>query len=239
MNVLAVIPARGGSKGLPRKNVIGMAGIPLIAYSVLAAIRATCVTRVICSTDDEEIAKIANEYGAEVPFRRPSTLAQDHSTDLEVFTHLVEYLRLQESYEPDFIVQLRPTSPLRKNNMIDEAVNLLSEDPSADSLRSVSIPPITPYKMWTLTSEGSMNPLLTLDNNLEPYNTLRQELPDVYVQTGTIDVTRISTIIAKKSMTGNVIKPYIIESEYCVDIDAMENLYLAEVLLDKLDCIRP
>ncbi len=109
--VLAVIPARGGSKGIPRKNIRQFAGYPLIAYSIAAGLQAEMVTRVIVSTDDEEIAQVSRQFGAEVPFFRPTELAQDNTTDLPVFQHALRWLKEHEGYEPDVVVQLRPTSP--------------------------------------------------------------------------------------------------------------------------------
>ena len=107
--VLAVIPARGGSKGLPRKNIREFAGFPLIAYSIAAGLGAECVTRTIVSTDDEEIAAVARQYGAETPFLRPAELAQDNTTDLPVFQHALRWLDEHEGYQPEVVVQLRPT----------------------------------------------------------------------------------------------------------------------------------
>src|SRR5512140_3943973 len=112
-DTLAIIPARGGSKGIPRKNIRDVAGYPLIAYSIAAGLQARTVTRVIVSTDDEEIAAVAREWGAETPFLRPAEFAQDKTTDLPVFEHALKWLEEVEGYHPDVIVQLRPTSPIR------------------------------------------------------------------------------------------------------------------------------
>jgi len=114
LEVLALIPARGGSKSIPRKNIKPLAGFPLIAYSIAAGIAAETVTRVIVSTEDEQIAKIAKSYGAEVPFLRPAEFALDNTPDLPVFEHALKWLQENEQYEPNIIVQLRPTSPFRR-----------------------------------------------------------------------------------------------------------------------------
>ncbi|MHB1385272.1 MAG: acylneuraminate cytidylyltransferase family protein, partial [Bellilinea sp.] len=127
--VLAVIPARGGSKGIPHKNIRPFAGHPLIAYSIMAARQAETVTRVIVSTDDPQIAAAAREYGAEVPFMRPDELAQDHTLDLPVFQHALAWLIANEAYSPDVVVHLRPTSPVRPIGLVDEAVRLLLDNP--------------------------------------------------------------------------------------------------------------
>jgi N-acylneuraminate cytidylyltransferase len=119
MQVLAIIPARGGSKSIPRKNIRPLAGHPLIAYSIAAALEAHSVTRTIISTDDEEIAEVARRYGAETPFLRPAEFAQDNTTDLPVFEHALGWLMENEAYNPDIVVQLRPTSPIRPPDCVD------------------------------------------------------------------------------------------------------------------------
>ena len=111
--ILALIPARGGSKGIPRKNIRNFAGYPLIAWSIAAAKQSELVTRIIVSTDDEEIAAVAREYGAETPFLRPAEFAQDNTTDLPVFEHALQWLEENEDYQPEIVIQLRPTSPIR------------------------------------------------------------------------------------------------------------------------------
>src|SRR5512134_1814031 len=123
--ILALIPARGGSKGIPRKNIRSFAGYPLIAWSIAAARQSACVTRILLSTDDPEIAAVAREYGAETPFLRPAELAQDNTTDLPVFEHAIQWLAQNEGYQPDIVVQLRPTSPIRPRDCVDNAVKIL------------------------------------------------------------------------------------------------------------------
>ena len=118
--ILAIIPARGGSKGIPRKNIRDFAGYPLIAWSIAAAKQSELVTRVIVSTDDEEIASVARECGAETPFLRPPEFAQDNTTDLPVFEHALQWLEEHENYQPEIVIQLRPTSPVRPRGMVDK-----------------------------------------------------------------------------------------------------------------------
>ena len=122
--VLVIIPARGGSKGIPRKNIKDFAGYPLIAYSIAAGKRAKSVDRVIVSTDDEEIAEVSRNCGAEVPFLRPSELAQDNTTDMPVISHVLERLKKDGKYDPEIVVQLRPTTPIRPLFCVDDAVNI-------------------------------------------------------------------------------------------------------------------
>ncbi len=228
--VLALIPARGGSKSIPRKNIRQFAGHPLIAYSIAAGLAAEMVTRLIVSTDDEEIAAIAREYGAEVPFIRPAELAQDETPDLPVFQHALSWLAEEENYIPQIVVQLRPTSPLRRTDHIDQAVLRLIEHPEADSIRSVCIPFQNPFKMWRITEAGYLKPLL--ETNLsEAYNLPRQSLPEVYWQTGYVDAAWWETIMEKNSMTGELILPLLMGAEEWIDIDSPDDWLRAERLI--------
>ncbi len=230
--VLALIPARGGSKSIPRKNIIDFAGYPLIAYSIAAGIAAETVTRVIVSTDDDEIAGISRRYGAETPFLRPDEYSQDQTPDLPVFQHAIEWLGEYENYHPDIVVQLRPTSPFRRVHHIDEAVYRLIEHPEADAVRTVCEPFQNPFKMWRIGSDGLMVPLGTeLGVPLEPYNQPRQVLPEVYWQTGYVDAVWTDTILIKNSMTGEAILPLVIDPSEWVDIDSPDDWHRAERLI--------
>jgi len=230
--VLAVIPARGGSKGLLRKNIRDFAGFPLIAYSIAAGTEAEVVTRTIVSTDDEEIAAVARQLGAEVPFLRPAELAQDNTTDLPVFQQALKWLAEHEQYIPEVVVQLRPTSPIRPRGLVDDAVRLLLAHPKADSVRGVVIAGQNPHKMWRIDAAGGpMRPLLTVEGIAEPYNSPRQALPPVYWQTGHVDAIRPQTILEKESMSGTVILPIAIEPRFTVDIDSLSDLQRAEWLV--------
>ena len=237
--ILAVIPARGGSQGIPRKNIRPLAGQPLIAWSIAAAQRARLVNRVFTSTDDEEIAAIARSYGAEVPFLRPAEHAQSDTRDFPVFQHVVDWLERIEGYVPDIIVQLRPTSPLRPPGLIDKAIELLLADESADSVRSVTSPSQNPYKMWTVAG-NALKPLLSIELE-EPYNAPRQSLPPTYWQTGHVDVFRTCTIRQKLSLTGDRILPVMVDSRYALDIDTLMHLRIAgEVAAEgQLDIVQP
>jgi CMP-N,N'-diacetyllegionaminic acid synthase len=236
--VLAIIPAREGSKGLPEKNIRPLAGHPLIAYSIKAALQSPSVSRVIVSTDSEKIACIAKSYGAEVPFMRPSNLAQDLSTDLEVFDHALQWLKTYENYIPDLVVQFRPTSPVRFIDDIENCINKLKNS-DADSLRIVTNAFHTPFKMWLLHKENFyMQPLLKQDVIAEPYNQPRQNLPEVYWQVGTLDVIRTKVITDQKSMSGKSILPYIIDPQFAIDIDDLLSFNHAEELIKKYDGIK-
>ena len=240
-NILALIPARGGSKGIPRKNIRDFAGYPLIAWSIAAGLQAHTVNRVIVSTDDEEIAAVARQYGAEAPFMRPHELAQDRTNDLPVFEHALKWLEDIESYKPDIVVQLRPTSPIRPKDCVDDAVRILIENPDADSVRGVVSAGQNPHKMWRFNGyDKPMKPLLEVEGISEPYNAPRQILPPVYWQTGHIDVIRTSTITRKHSLTGSVVYPLVIDARYTVDIDTLADWTKYEALVTSgLEMVTP
>ena len=219
--VLAVIPARGGSKGIPRKNIKLFAGYPLIAYSIAAGLQSELTTRVIVSTDDEEIAEAARKWGAETPFLRPAEFAADNTLDLPVFQHALTWLKEHENYVPDIVLQLRPTSPARPRTLVDDAIRLLMDHPEADSVRGVVPADENPHKMWRVDPKtGLMTGLLKVEGIDEPYNAPRQKLPPVYWQTGHIDAIRPErTFMAGNSMSGKNILPLFLDPEFTIDID--------------------
>jgi N-acylneuraminate cytidylyltransferase len=196
--------------------------------------------RVIVSTDDPEIREVALAYGAEAPFLRPPDLAQDDTPDLPVFQHALTWMLQAEGYSPEIIVHLRPTSPLRPPGLVDQGIALLRERPQADSVRAVTRSSQTPYKMWRLGDDGHLVPLLEMDGQ-EPYNMPRQRLPATYWQTGHLDVVRVRTGKDLESMTGRVVFPLIIDSEYAVDVDGVADLDRAEALIGsgRLEIVQP
>ncbi len=224
MEVLAIIPARSGSKSVKNKNIRSFNGKPLLAHSIQHALDSERVTRVIVSTDSEEYALIAKEYGAEVPFLRPEEISQDKSLDIETFTHALTWLKENESYVPDVVVHLRPTYPIRNPKDIDTMVDLLLSDACADAVRCITPAKEIPYKMWRCGDDGTLTSLL---NDIpEAYNMPRQELPMVYYQNACIDVIRASTITVKRSMTGDKILGY--KMDHFFDIDTEEDFIRAE-----------
>ena len=231
--VLALIPARGGSKSIPRKNVMTLAGKPLIAYSILQAQASQRISRVIVSTDDEEIAEVARQWGAEVPFMRPAEYAQDLSPDIDVFRHALTWLREHEDYVPDLVVHLRPPGPVRRVELIDQAIDLLAAHPEADALRTVSLALQTPYKMWHITSEGYLEPVLRIEGVPDCQSLPRQQLPLVYWQNGYVDVTRPRAVLEKNSMWGDCVIPFVID-EPMFELDYPENIQVIEEALQRL-----
>jgi len=219
MNVLALIPARSGSKGIPHKNIRMFRGKPLLAHSIEHAQGSEIVSRIIVSTDSEKYAEIARQYGAETPFLRPHKLSQDLSTDLETFVHALNWLSENENYVPNIVVHLRPTYPVRKTRDIDAMIRILLEHSDVDSVRSVTLVPETPYKMWLRDQTGILSPVASLDIP-EPYNQPRQALPTVYLQNACIDVVRSSVILDQHSMTGRTIHGYVMAENYDIDTEA-------------------
>jgi N-acylneuraminate cytidylyltransferase len=236
--VLAIIPARGGSKGLPGKNTRLLAGHPLISYSIAAGLQSELVNRVICSTDSDEISAVARSYGAEVPFMRPGSISKDHSPDIDFFIHAIDTLA-KSGYRPDIIVQLRPTDPIRKPKLVDEAIQLLIDNPEAHSVRTITEPGYSPYKMWTINDTGTIEPLLTLPGIKEPFNMPRQELPEVWWHIGVLDVVRTDVVTDQHSLSGTVILPLTVDRSKSVDIDTLDDFERAGKLIEDIDCVRP
>lgn len=232
-DVLALIPARGGSKSVPRKNILPLAGKPMIAWAIQHALESRHITRVVVTTDDREIASIAKSHGAEVPFLRPADLAGDLSLDVEFHQHALTWLCDNEGYVPELVVNLRPTPPARQPAVIDEAIEIFAAHPEADSLRSVHLASETPFKMWTINPEGFMDQVAFIDGLPEPYNQPRQKLPLVYWQNGYVDITRPHVILEKSSTTGEKILPFIIEQP-AADIDYPDEISAAEAQLTRV-----
>lgn len=226
-HVLALIPARGGSKSVPRKNIIPLHGKPMIAWAIEHALASRHISRTIVTTDDAEIAAIAAAYGAEVPFLRPAELATDLSPDVDFYRHALEWLRANEQYVPDMVVSLRPTPPSRRTATIDKAIEMFAAHSEADSLRSVHLAAESPFKMWVIGADGLMVPVAPISGMREPYNQPRQTLPLVYWQDGYIDITRPRVVLEKNSTTGDTILPFMID-EPAVDIDYPEAIAAAE-----------
>ena len=243
--IVAIVPARGGSRSIPGKNIKLFGRHPLLAYSVAAGNQSELVGSVYVSTDDDQIASSARRYDPVAIIDRPKSLAQDDTLDLPVFQHALEWLASEEDLRPEVIVQLRPTSPLRPHGCVDEAIQLLLDHPEADSVRAVVSTSQDPFKMWRLEGER-LSPLLERsnmrqsDDNSEPYNMPRQALPHTYWQTGQIDVIRTRTILERGSLTGQIILPWILEDPlFAVDLNSAWEWSAAEALLGKLDCVRP
>ncbi|MFW6114372.1 MAG: cytidylyltransferase domain-containing protein [bacterium] len=230
--ILAIVPARRGSKSIPHKNVREVAGKPLLAWSIEHAVASRRITRVIISTDSAEYAKIARQYGAEAPFLRPEPLARDDTPDLPVFQHALQWLWKHEGYCPQLCVHLRPTCPVRDPNVIDHMVDILLDDGELDSVRTVAKVLHPAFKMWYRNADDLLSPVVpALPNVPEPWNSPRQTLPTTYLQTANIDVVRTRVITQQDSMTGTRIRGYI--ENNCLDIDTPAELDTARCRLEQ------
>jgi CMP-N,N'-diacetyllegionaminic acid synthase len=225
LNIVAVIPARGGSKGLLGKNIVLLMGKPLICYTIEAAKNSKYLTRIIVSTDDEKIAKISKESGAEVPFLRPTDLAKDETPSLPVVQHAVKYIENAESCIMDVVVLLQPTSPLRNEKYIDNAIEKLLKT-GADSVITVCKVKHHPY--WNFIANGdSLCPLINNDAN----PTRRQDLPETYAPNGSVYVVRRDVLFNQNSILGKDTRAVVMPVEESIDIDGYFDWFIAEMTL--------
>lgn len=228
MRILGVIPARGGSKGIPRKNVTLLHGKPLLVWTIEAALLST-ITHAIVSTDDEEIARVAREHGIEAPFKRPSNLADDSARVIPVLQHALTYMeREHEAF--DALMMLQPTSPMRTSRDIDSAIALLSADPTADSVISVvSVGGYHPARMKYLENNLLIDPPF-----VEMYeNQPRAELRPMYIRNGAIYLVRRDTLMCYNSLKGNRCVGLILPAHRSVNIDTPFDMEFATWLMSK------
>lgn len=230
-NVVAVIPARSGSKGVIDKNIKLLAGYPLIAYSITAAKLANHIDRIIISTDSEEYAHIAREYGAEVPFLRPPEISGDNSTDYDFVKHLIDWILQTEGKLPEYLIHLRPTTPLREANYIDTAIERIKQARDATALRSVHEMSESAYKAFKI--EGDY--LKSIGSNsfaLDNFNAPRQKFNNTYQANGYVDVIKTKYVIENKKLHGDhviaFITPYVVEVDILNDFDYLEYLVAKE-----------
>jgi CMP-N,N'-diacetyllegionaminic acid synthase len=225
--VYAMIPARGGSRGIPRKNLAELAGKPLIAHTIEAALASRSVTRVMVSTDDEEIADVARQWGAEVPFRRPAELGTDTAAGGAVSRHWLEWVRDHEPH-PWAVIHLQVTSPLRTAEDIDAAVDLLNRV-ELDCVSSVS--PVTEHPAYMYRLRGNQaEPLLTD----EALPTHRQRAEPLYRLNGAIYATRFEAALAAGQFHLNPFATYVMPAERSIDIDTPLDLALAETVFTQM-----
>lgn len=215
--VIALIPARGGSKGVPKKNLYSVQGYPLIAYSIVAARACVNIDKVIVSTDSEEIAAIARQYGADVPFLRPSQYSQDSSADADFVKHALNWFN-ENGIFPDLFVHLRPTTPLREPILIDQAIDKIKQFSSATSLRSAHLCPESPFK-WFLLEENFFRGITT--DSMDFINNPRQQFPQVYVPNGYVDILKIQNIRETGTIHGNKVLSFITPT--CIEIDSIDD----------------
>lgn len=226
MNIMGLITARGGSKGIPGKNIFPVAGKPLIAWTIEEALKSRLLNKLIVSTDDSRIIEISREFGAEVPFMRPSELAGDNSSHLQVVEHAVKWVEENQDYKVDYVLLLQPTTPLRIAEDIDKAIEIALEK-KAEAVLSVSPFDFHPYYARTVSNEGILKDLIKDRNDF----LFRQELPTAYVEDGSIYLIRKDVLFEQHSLMPSRIHAYVMPEERVLDIDTPWSMYLAELIL--------
>ena len=229
--ILAIIPARGGSIRLPKKNIKKLNGKHMIIYTIEAALQSKYQMRVIVTTDDKEIARISKKHGAEVPFIRPKELAQDKTPTLPVLQHALKFLNTKEDYYPDIMLLLQPTSPLRKGEHIDEAMNLFFRE-KPDSVVSLCKVKDSPYLVKKINKDGAVVPFINAGGKY----VRRQNFPELYRLNGAIYITRVDIIIKENKILGEHTKAYIMKEEDSIDIDTEMDFKLAEMIVKDRMC---
>ena len=218
--VLALIPARGGSKGIKDKNIYPLCGKPLIAYSIDSAKRSKYIDEIVVSTDSIKIAEVAKNYGAYVPFLRPVELASDTAKSIDAIVHAIKWLE-DRNEKFDIFVLLQPTSPLRTVEDLDGALEKFVDN-GEKSLVAVSLVSDNPILIRTINADGTMEKLLDLQSTVR-----RQDMKNYYRVNGSIYINKVSEINADTSLNDNEI-PYIVKPENAIDIDEKKDLVLAE-----------
>ena len=226
MKILSVIPARGGSKGIKKKNIVNLNGKPLIAYTIEESLKSKYINRTIVSTDSKEIADISKTYGADVPFMRPKELGLDSTKTIDVLIHALKEVGLNgETY--DYVVLLQPTQPLRKVFHIDESIELLIKN-KGDSLVSVSKVKDHPILIRKLLENGEVVNLFNCSSDV-----IKDELQDYYMVNGAIYINKIQENLNLNTSLNDNKLAYIMEQKYNIDIDDMMDLKLVEIIMNK------
>lgn len=223
--ILAIIPARGGSKGVPKKNIKELKGKPLIDYTIESAKKSKYIDRVLVSTEDEEIAKVSKRSGAEVPYLRPSQLSQDNSPTIDCVIHMVNWLKENENYIPDYVCLLQCTSPLRTYEDIDRAIEKALYL-NMDGVVSVCEAEVNPY--WTNVFKGDKLEFFIKEGK---QITRRQDLPAVYRVNGAVYLIKTDVLIEKNTFLTDNMSGYIMSNKSSVDIDTEIDFKFAQLLL--------
>jgi len=223
--IYSIIPARGGSKGVPGKNIKLLLGYPLIAYSIAASRLAKNISRTIVSTDSAEIAEVAKRYGAEVPFIRPPEISGDRSPDIDFVVHALNAFQRNDNKLPEYLVHLRPTTPLRDPKIVDQAIQELTSKTDVTSLRSGHPAPESPFKWFLRNNQGYFTAILPEYSN-DQINAARQSFPTVYIPDGYVDVLKVSFITDSHTMHGSKMIGFV--SPYCTEVDTINDFELLE-----------
>ena len=225
MDILALVTARGGSKGLPRKNLLPLAGKPLIVWTIEAALNSEHLSRVLVSTDDEEIAQVSQQHGAEVPFLRPAELATDQASHISVVLHAISWLREHERSFPEYVMLLQPTSPLRGSADIDNAARIAMAEGAA-SVVSVCPTHHHPYLVKQITNDGTLKPFISSPLTYDR----RQDLPPAYFVNGAIYLTQCDALMEQQTFYPEPTFPYVMPAKRSPQIDEPWDLWLTETI---------
>lgn len=227
INVLAIIPARGGSKRIPNKNIINLCGKPLIKYTIDAAKKSKYINKIVVSTDDKKIKKVSNSLKVEV-IERPKELSGDKTPMTPVLNHVVEYLEQKENYKADIVVLLQPTSPLRNSNDIDNTIKVLLNKKDVESAQTYCKITQHPGLMARLDKNNKPTPLNKKDSLKRT-----QDMPKFYIKNGAVFVVRYNVLKNKKTLYGKNHEAFIMPVERSIDIDEEIDLEIAKVLIKK------
>jgi len=231
MNILAVIPARGGSKGIPRKNIVEINGLPLIGYTIGSALSSSYLTDIVVSTDDHEIAEISKKMGAQVPFIRPENLSSDTAQSAPVIEHAVVFMEKYKGIKYDAIIMLQPTSPLRTSMHIDKSINLFKSQKCDSIVSIVSVGGNHPFRMKRMVGDILINFIDQGFWDMRP----RQVLPPVYIRNGAIYIIDRDFLIEHKQLIGRKCLGMVMSDEESVNIDTPLDLKLAKLILEGKD----
>ena len=228
MNILCTICARGGSKGVPNKNIRDLLGKPLIVYTIEQAFRSKIINRVVVSTDSGQIASVAKQAGAEVPFMRPAHLATHDAPKLPVIQHTVQYYMNNVNYQPDYVIDLDPTSPLRLNEDIDKCLDLIINDPACDSVITGYRSNKNPYfNMIEISQDGYAQ----LSKKTEKLIAGRQDAPAVYAMNASIYVWRTHVLLNQERIISGRVRFFEMPEDRSIDIDTEVDFKLVELLI--------
>jgi CMP-N,N'-diacetyllegionaminic acid synthase len=228
--IVALIPARSGSKGVPHKNIRELGGRLVLEWSIAACLKSSLIEKTIVSTDSEQYAILARKFGATAPFLRPPEISADHSSDFDFINHALGWLELNEEL-PNYIVHIRPTTPFRKPDLIDQAIKYFIERPYATALRSVHIMPESAYKTFQIAETGELIRVCSGSKELDAANNARQSFPDTYVANGYVDVLSVDFIRSNRLLHGDHVIPFV--TPVVDEIDTEDCMTWLQYLLSK------
>ncbi len=224
-NIVAIIPARGGSKSVPRKNIKLLAGKPMLAWTIESALQSRCLDRVVISTEDDEIATVARSWGAETPYLRPPQLASDTASAVDVVLHTLEWLKQNENVQPEFVLLLQPTSPLRNADDIHNVI-MLQKEKNANAVVSVCEAVHPPHWLRRIGSDSELLPWLS-----EAAPNRRQEIETLYQFNGALYLIRPEVLASEKTFIPEPTFAYVMPLERSVDVDTPFDFRVADLLL--------